>query len=118
MAMEFDVESRKDGRSHIVLGPVEKAAVMWFVGLSGSLAVLLLALAGWWAKGVSETLSDQGSKMNTVLVQQAVQAAQYANAGANSANLAALNDRVTKIETIQQTILERQKELDRMRGIK
>ncbi len=115
--MVMEVQRDAPGHWHFSLGPVEKGVVKLGLGISGTAIVILLSIAGWWARGVSLNQTEQGAKISAILTQQAVQTAQMVQA--TSANIAVsnLNDRVTQIEVRQQFLMERMKESGHVKGL-
>ena len=98
--MPMDLEPKSDGRSHFVLGPVER----WIIGIVGTGIVGV----GWWLV----------SSMQTVLTQQAVANQQLQTIGAQLTDVPQLRRDVVELKVRVEAVEEGQKELRQTRGLK
>jgi len=105
--MSVDAESRRDGRTHITLGPVEKAIV------SLASAALVAALT-WFANKVDK----QGEQINRLVTQQAVANGSLQAITAQLTDVPQLRRDVVELKVRVDAVEESQKELRQTRGLK
>ena len=105
--MSVDLKQDGAGRSHFVLGPVER----WIVV---SVAAGLVASLGWFANKVDE----QGDQINKLVTQAAVTNGSLLNISAQLTDVPQLRRDVVELKVRVESVEEGQKELRQTRGLK
>ena len=105
--MSVDAQPGKDGRTHISLGPVEKAIV-------GLCATALISSLAWFANKVDK----QGEQINKLVTQQAVANGSLLNISAQLTDVPQLRRDVVELKVRVEAVEEGQKELRQTRGLK